>query len=371
MGPKGRRWLNGPGHIKKHCVIFGCGQKTYALWLCRNHYAKALLGGVISPDFEMKCHVPGCENKFYSQLNKHGHVETKLCKRHRIRAKNFSKCGRTVTMEALASPKHWFQTGEHNWQWKGGKWPYRNYREYQKNRAIILKRDDYRCVKCKKACHTARRIDGDPENAKIENLQVMCHGCITRHSAALRGGKNSSKFMRMYGMTLMEMQDKFNTRYWTIRKWLNKGWTPNQPPPPSAPQRSTMSKYRKQFGMSLKEICDKYDLAPQTAIDRIRSGWRPGQENQPIATDDKVVAMACFIGNHKTCTKKECACPCHLDASDCGVKQNGYKYNVLKFVADAYDVGPGTIKGWIKRGWCPGQPARRSRKWHRVSVSTN
>ena len=97
--------------------------------------------------------------------------------------------------------------GKDNFQWKGGVAEYPNHYEMKKNRLLKLKETKGLCEVCQKPAITIHHQDENKENHTLENLIILCQKC---HALVHTGRKNkTSKFTRLYGMTLEEMSERF------------------------------------------------------------------------------------------------------------------------------------------------------------------
>jgi 5-methylcytosine-specific restriction endonuclease McrA len=184
------------------CQIEGCKHPHYSRHYCRTHYATFFKRG----GYKMKpCAIPGC-----SYRAKRPHT---LCVKHRKRlAKN-------LPMDlSIKSPGN---IGERNHRWNGGTSDYPHHYEMKKNRVIKMKNTKGKCEVCGKQGQHIHHIDGSKDNHVLENLILLCVKC---HGIVHNGRKNkTSKFFRLYGMTLKELAEKYGGTTAKYYDWHKKG----------------------------------------------------------------------------------------------------------------------------------------------------
>ena len=115
-----------------------------------------------------------------------------------------------------------FKRGEKNCNWKGGIAEYPNHGELKRRRLEALKKTGGKCEICNKAASGIHHIDESKDNHKLNNLFVVCrkcHGMIHAKELGERG-KETSKYIRLYGMTLKEAGIIFNACPSTILNWI-------------------------------------------------------------------------------------------------------------------------------------------------------
>ena len=106
--------------------------------------------------------------------------------------------------ENISKGKNIKNAGSGNGRWSGGTGSYySNHYQLKLNRKERLKRCDNKCEMCgaEDVTLTASKLDGDKNNHEISNLLMLCKTCL--------GPKTSSKFIKMYGMTLSELSKKY------------------------------------------------------------------------------------------------------------------------------------------------------------------
>jgi len=126
--------------------------------------------------------------------------------------------------------------GKNNPRWNNGKSEYPNHALLKKNRLLILKKSKGKCEICGKKARVVHHIDGSRDNHEIDNLVAVCTSCHwALHKKELNSNKrNTSKYVRKYGMTLEEMSKKLGISIPSIRNWLKgkdkekKTWLENQ-----------------------------------------------------------------------------------------------------------------------------------------------
>ena len=170
----------------KICLIENCGEKHYAKSYCRKHYANF-------------CR---CDNP----LGKYKKCKSEKCNIKTTRGYclyHLSKINRGLPPDDIRyTPK-----GKRNGRWAGGISEYKNHYEMKKNRLIKLKQTESKCEICKRRGRHIHHKDGSKNNHNLENLLLVCHRC---HGLIHQGRKNkTSKFTRLYGMTLDVMAERF------------------------------------------------------------------------------------------------------------------------------------------------------------------
>lgn len=174
----------------KKCQIQNCDKKYYAKGFCRSHYANYLRNGNPIPARIINkgsvCKVTGCHqpakakkycNKHYSRILKNGDLEFHYAK------------------------------GDKNFRWNGGTSEYENSYLMKKNRLIKLKQTKRCCEICNNRGDKIHHTDYSKDNHALNNLLVVCNKChaILHH----RTGNKTSKYIRLYGMTLKQLAKKY------------------------------------------------------------------------------------------------------------------------------------------------------------------
>ena len=113
--------------------------------------------------------------------------------------------------------------GERNCNWKGGVAEYPNHGEMKRNRLIKLREAEGRCEVCGEEAFCVHHLDESKDNHDLDNLAVVCKKCHqVLHNENLPGmTRRTTKYIRLYGMSLREMTDKFGgtpTRYLYFHK---------------------------------------------------------------------------------------------------------------------------------------------------------
>ncbi len=110
-----------------------------------------------------------------------------------------------------------FKKVEQNINWKGGIAAYPNHYLMKKNRIIKLKSTLGKCEICGQRADRIYHNDEDKSNHSLENLTAVCHDChMVLHSSRKQ---KTSKFKRLYGMTLREMAEAFGGSFTTYLLW--------------------------------------------------------------------------------------------------------------------------------------------------------
>ena len=182
---------------KNPCGATGCNKPYYAKGYCRNHYILfKRRGTTLKRSDEIRyCVVPGCIEKTT--------LLTNLCKFHGIRKNN----GKSLTR-----PKG--NSGELNHMWNGGIFDYPNHYEMKKNRIVVLENANYICHFCGGKADRIHHKDLSKDNHSTDNLLPSCAKCNQIH----RADTKTSKFIRLYGVTLKELSKVLSISQPTIYK---------------------------------------------------------------------------------------------------------------------------------------------------------
>ncbi len=188
------------GQKRGVCTAAGCTKPHYASGVCRNHYGLNRRWGtpVYRKDIFIKCAVLDCEDKAGCKG---------LCPFHTSRKRQG---------KSLSRPKG--NSGALNHMWKGGVAMYPNHHELKKIRLIVLKEENYTCRYCGKPTKQVHHIDHSKDNHKRENIAACCHSCNLRFS----GKKTTSKYIRIYGMTMAALAKTLNVSTATVSR-MHKG----------------------------------------------------------------------------------------------------------------------------------------------------
>ena len=197
-----KKRLSDPSRVK--CSVGGCDKPYYARGLCQNHHSIFLrTGDTISQrerNRENRCCVKWC--------NKKAIVDGGMCSHH---IKKIKKYG--VLLKNYRAISH---TGANNYNWKGGCASYKNHSEFKRQRLKVLKASKGLCVKCGEKATSVHHIDKSKHNHKIENLLPLCSKCHwVFHTGVSKG---TTKYKRLYGYTMYDIQKKINKSLTTICK---------------------------------------------------------------------------------------------------------------------------------------------------------
>jgi hypothetical protein len=96
---------------------------------------------------------------------------------------------------------------------------YPNYRLLEKRKFQKMKELSNICEICKGPADEIHHIDFDPSNHNYENLGLVCKSC---HGKIHTGRTNTSKYVRLYGMNLAEMEKAFKRNLNYFRRLHNK-----------------------------------------------------------------------------------------------------------------------------------------------------
>ena len=108
--------------------------------------------------------------------------------------------------------------GELNPRWNNGTSEYQNHYEMKKNRKIILKMNNYKCSVCGGTAKIVHHKDGTKHNHDLNNLLPLCYSC---HHKTMK--KRTTKYVKIYGMTLFEIAAILEVTPTTVMAWHNKG----------------------------------------------------------------------------------------------------------------------------------------------------
>ena len=175
----------------KTCSATDCNKKHYAKGFCRNHYNKLWLKGYTENERE---HFGTC--RYCTALAKVGD----LCAYHKTLV---DKHGPLKTFKGSVV------RGNKNPNWNGGTSEYKNHYEFKKNRLVVIKNNNGKCVRCGEAAQIVHHIDGSKNNHVIDNLEPLCKKCHFAHHKGHK--KTTSKYIRLYGYTLVKLAKIFHT----------------------------------------------------------------------------------------------------------------------------------------------------------------
>lgn len=183
------------------CKVEGCGSKNYALGYCYRHYRRLLrYGDPVDGGFH-PCAVEGC-------------------KRKTLRVYCWFHKKRLVHGLPMDNEKHPAK-GVRNAMWKGGVALYPDHYAMKRNRIIKIRQCGGRCEVCGKKGYQIHHRDGSKDNHRLDNLVLLCRGC---HGITHRGRRNkTSKFIRLYGMSLSEMAVAYGGYEQRYYLWHKKG----------------------------------------------------------------------------------------------------------------------------------------------------
>lgn len=112
--------------------------------------------------------------------------------------------------------------GINNINWKGGVSEYPNHHKLKKERLIKLEQTGYVCETCGGKATEVHHLDKTKIHHEIKNLVALCHKCHmgVYHSQP----KTSSKYLRLYGMTLGEIAKKVGCSPQLVAMHLRNRW---------------------------------------------------------------------------------------------------------------------------------------------------
>ena len=186
------------------CSYFGCGLENYAKGFCRKHYLK----NKRSLKRKFKCLLSKCLIK----------METKnsYCSFHKKKIDRLKKRGLPITLKNLQLN---LLKGKNNHNWNGGVSEYPSQNTMKKNRFIKLQQTKGMCEICGNRACKIHHKDENKSNHEMTNLAIVCNQC---HGLLHKGEKrNTSIYIRIYGMTLQSMADRFGGSgacYWKMHK---------------------------------------------------------------------------------------------------------------------------------------------------------
>lgn len=103
-----------------------------------------------------------------------------------------------------------FQKGEKNPNYRGGVAKYPNHSVLKKNRLVVLKKAKGKCEICHRRAKTVHHVDGSVDNHTIRNLVALCLICHKAvHHEEIYQGRATSKYIRLYGLTITKMVQKY------------------------------------------------------------------------------------------------------------------------------------------------------------------
>lgn len=197
--------------LSHFCTVIGCDRKYYAKGYCRMHHARFLYdekhgivpnlsaNKLIKPRKDKKCTVENCSNL----ANTRG-----MCGKHYYRSRHGYDLNEDLKSGAKA--------GELNPNWRGGVSEYKNHGVLKKIRLKKLKSKNYQCEVCGAPADEVHHLDRTKSNHSLRNLLAICTSCHMK--LFHRHKKSTSKYKRIYGMTLVEIAQKLNLSMGTINK---------------------------------------------------------------------------------------------------------------------------------------------------------
>lgn len=187
----------------KICKIENCKKKHYAKGLCHNHYGLNRRNG--SPIYlrdipKPKCSVSGCNNITTSH-------KSRYCRFHLNRKRKGIPLNRPKGVK-----------GRLNFNWNNGASEYPNHYLMKKNRKIVLEKADYKCFYCGRFADRVHHLDKSKDNHSINNLVASCNSCNLSMSKL-----RTSKYKRIFGKTLKELAEQYQTSIWIISRRAKDG----------------------------------------------------------------------------------------------------------------------------------------------------
>jgi len=104
---------------------------------------------------------------------------------------------------------------ENNSSWNEGAADYPEHKKMKRNRLIKLKETKGKCEICGASANKIHHIDGSKDNHELGNLIVMCNRC---HGIVDSGRRNESRYTREYGLSLVQMSEKYGKSINLYRK---------------------------------------------------------------------------------------------------------------------------------------------------------
>jgi 5-methylcytosine-specific restriction endonuclease McrA len=200
----------------KTCHVPGCTLNNYAKGLCRKHYNRNIRSGspVLLRDIREEvlnhsgCSVLGCVEK--AKIITRNNIV--YCTFHHLRLS-------TNLQRPINSPKG--ASGPLNGNWRGGVAQYPNHYAFKKARLRVLIKYNYQCLRCGLPAKTVHHKDNTNYNHSDDNLEPLCNKC--HHLTMKKRTSITSKFIRLYGETVISLSSKIGVSTGTIYNWHKSG----------------------------------------------------------------------------------------------------------------------------------------------------
>jgi hypothetical protein len=111
--------------------------------------------------------------------------------------------------------------GQRNPKWNGGTSEYQDHYLLKKARIEKLKSVQGKCEICGERAQMVHHIDGSTSNHDLSNFLVICHSChrVLHVSERDGGGNKTSKYIRIYGMTIKQVAELTSLSLQKIQMW--------------------------------------------------------------------------------------------------------------------------------------------------------
>ena len=115
--------------------------------------------------------------------------------------------------------RHPSMQGPGNPRWNGGASEYQDHYLLKKVRIEKLKSIRGKCEICGERARMVHHIDETTSNHDLSNLLAVCHPCHRILHNIEEGGCKTSKYIRIYGVTLRELASITKLNCQTIQLW--------------------------------------------------------------------------------------------------------------------------------------------------------
>ena len=112
-----------------------------------------------------------------------------------------------MTEKGKYFPRHSYNKGENNPNWRGGIAEYPDHYLMKKVRLEVLEEANYTCYYCGNKANEIHHKDQTKNNHSKENFEACCHGCNHLRENTKPHKPHTSHYKRLYGFTARELNE--------------------------------------------------------------------------------------------------------------------------------------------------------------------